>query len=89
MKKILLFSSLILLLLFSTSCQKQPTYLQPHITDLACDTETNCPEGLECWNLDGTSSCVDPDPCKWYCGGADNCQVLESFPPQIQCPTGL
>jgi hypothetical protein len=60
-------------------------YVKPHITDIYCDAEKACPQGLECWALEAQFvSCVDPDPCLWYCGDV-GCVVMESYPPRLRC----
>jgi hypothetical protein len=59
-------------------------YTEPHITDLECDALKTCPEGLDCWNIEGKGTlCVDPDPCTWFC--EEECAILESYPPQLKC----
>jgi len=67
------------------------TYTQDHITDLACDDLTPCPEELECWSLDGVEGfalCVDPYPEDWFCEEGDEPIVFMSSPPILQCDDG-
>ena len=60
-------------------------YLEQHITNLKCDVNIACPTDLECWKLpDKPLACVDKNPCVWYCH-QENCEVLESYPPQLRC----
>ena len=63
-------------------------YIQPHITDVSCSANRNCPDSLKCWSLNGYqkpgSWCVDSYPQGWYCDGKSYL-VQESYPPTIIC----
>lgn len=62
-------------------------YVDEHITDLACDATTPCPDDLQCWGLDGVTGtvCVDPNPSQWHCEEGDEAVVSTSNPPYLSC----
>ena len=70
-------------------CVKQAfTYVEAHITDLNCDLNNPCPEGLECWGLHGKEGtrCVDPNPGEWFaCEEGTTALTLRTVPPRIVC----
>ncbi len=82
----LLVIAFVFLLVKERKAMEQPIfdYITPHITDISCDAEKACPQGLECWALEAQPVCVDPDPCRWHCGKVD-CVVMESYPLQLRC----
>jgi hypothetical protein len=58
-------------------------------SNIGCDADTPCPEGMACWTLVGSGqegpSCVAPNPQAWYCTGGTKPVVTKSDPPAISC----
>ena len=69
---------LLILAIAITGCQ------ETQVGGIQCDAEAQCPEGMGCWVVEGSSpQCFDENPCDFYCDG--KCTISESYPPQVSC----
>jgi hypothetical protein len=69
---------LLVFALVATGCQ------ETRIGGIQCDAETLCPDGMACWQVEGSlPQCFEENPCDFYCDG--KCTISESYPPQVSC----
>lgn len=55
------------------------------VTDISCDADNQCPDGLSCYGLPGVEGfrCVEGDPCSAL--SCTECAATRSQPPSVFC----
>jgi len=90
------FAVLVVLLLAVAGCKPEAevenvSYIEPHVTNVLCSSDTGCPEGMQCALLPGKSSalCVDKGECGWACRKGENCKSIPGKIKGIECLVSL
>lgn len=81
---------LLLILFLTAGCVRKDAHpISPGVMkDVECDAQTPCEKGYNCIKLPDKTrpTCVHPDILKSK--DYEGCVMLESFPPQLNCPEG-
>lgn len=87
---------MVVLLLAVAGCKPEAetgnvNYIEPHVTNILCSSDADCPDGLQCALLNGKSSalCVDEDECSWACKDGEVCKSTSGKIKRVECSAPL